>query len=613
MSFDRAHFDEFCHSLLINSKEEGVIPLGQRLLGTQRRWLDEVQKGLEEDIHDFTTLKCRQIGISTISLAFDLYWPFDITGMTGAIVVHDEPARDSFRATLDMYYEGLPRSWKIDIVQHNRNQLVLSNGSGLQYKVAGVKETSKKALGRSSALAFLHATEVAFWGDPNQIVAIKGSLAEKNPNRFFHWETTANSFNHFYDMWEEAKKAVTQRAIFISWWANEYYRVPRGGRVWEMYWGRRGKPTKEEREWIRTVKKLYGVEIDDEQMAWFRWMHAEKLTEQSALFAEFPPTEEHAFQATGSQFFSALKLGETFKQIRREPAPKMYLFKFGKEFYETELIETKKRDEAQLLVWEEPVKGAFYTTGGDPAYGWSEHSNGFVVQVNRAYANRLEQVAEFRAENITTYAFAWVIVYLCGAYEPSILNLELNGPGEAVLNEIQNLKKTANLKHVSIRPGMFNVVGKIQHFLYRRLDQIGGMPTAIHTLSNERLKDSMFSTYRDYYERDICILHSRELLSEMRAVRRPADGGAPAAESGNDDRVVGQVLACRAWNDQLRTRLIAQNVTWAPPQEGEQEPKIIVADSVLGRSLRNYLIDIGVRVPVIRDTRGTRMGVPRRK
>lgn len=611
MSFERAHFDDFSNSLLINSKEEGVIPLGKSLLGTQKRWLQEVEIGMAEGVREFVTLKCRQIGISTISLAFDLYWPFSIKGMTGAIVVHDESARDSFRATLDMYYDGLPQSWKIGVVQHNRNQLVLANGSGLQYKVAGVKETSKKSLGRSSALMFLHATEVAFWGDPNQVYSLKGTLAEKNPNRLYHWETTANSFNFFYDMWEEAKAAVTQRAIFISWWANEYYRVARDSQVFRMYWGARGRPSKDELEWLPYVKKVYGYDITPEQLAWWRWMRAEKVTDEAAAMAEFPPTEEHAFQATGSQFFSIKNLTDAFKRIALEPKAASYRFQFGKEFHETEIISPKKESDTQLLIWEEPVKGAFYTIGADPAYGWSENSNGFVVQVNRAYANRLEQVAEFRTEGITTYAFAWVIVYLAGAYEPSILNLELNGPGEAVLNEIQNLKKTASLKHVSIRPGMLNVVQKIQHFLYRRLDSIGGIPTAIHTLSNERLKDSMFSTYRDYFERDILVPHSKSLLSEMREVRRPADGGAPRAESGHDDRVIGEVLACRAWNDQLRTRLIAQNVTWIPPEERPQN-EVIVSDTVLGRSLRNYLVDIGVRTPVVRDTRGTRMGVPRK-
>src|SRR5262245_51017204 len=161
--FDSGHFDDFTRDLKINSKEYGLIALGDCLLGTQRRFLREVEIGMGEGVRDFVTLKCRQIGLSTICMAFDLYWPSQYEGMFGAIVVHDDGARDAFRAQIEMYYEGLPIDWQVSIAQHNRNQLVLGNGSMLQYKVAGTKEKSAKSLGRSGALAYLHATEVAFW------------------------------------------------------------------------------------------------------------------------------------------------------------------------------------------------------------------------------------------------------------------------------------------------------------------------------------------------------------------------------------------------------------------------------------------------------------------
>lgn len=603
-AFEPDHFSDFCNDLQINSKEYGRIALGSALLGTQHRFLREVSIGMGEGVRDFVTLKCRQIGLSTICMAFDLYWPSQYDGMFGAIVVHDDGARDSFRAQIEMYYEGLPVDWQVQIAQHNRNQLVLGNGSMLQYKVAGTKEKSAKSLGRSGALAYLHATEVAFWGDPNQVSSLRSSLAERNPNRFYNWETTANGFNHFYDMWCDAKKAVSQRAIFISWWANELYRKDRDTQEYQVYWGHKGRPSAEERDWIRQVKLMYGVEIDAEQMAWYRWMRAEKVTDENDLMQEFPPTEDHAFVATGSKFFTGQNLSDAYKRILVEPPPSTYLINIGAEFTDTRVVECKEKI-AHLRVWEEPQKKGFYVLGADPAYGASENSDRYTVNVFRAYSNRLEQVAEFCRVDMSTYAFAWVIVYLAGAYQPSILNCEVNGPGEAVLREIENLRKSASKSSSRERSRtMFDVVGKIQQYYYRRLDSIGGMPSAMHTMTNERTKDVMMNLYKDYFERGVCVPHSRKLIDEMKSIVRE-DGRAPAGSNGaKDDRVTTACLASLAWNDQLRTRLIAQNVIWVPPEERPQEDDAR-GELVISRSVRTYLEQIGVRRGLITQQPGT--------
>jgi hypothetical protein len=96
----------------------------------------------------------------------------------------------------------------------------------------------------------------------------------------------------------------------------------------------------------------------------------------------------------------------------------------------------------------------------------------------------------------------------------------------------------------------------------------------------------------------------------MKAIVRE-EGRAPAGSGGAyDDRVMGSGLACIAWNDQLRTRLIAQNVIWLPP---EQRPAIEDdrGEPVVGRAVRNYLETIGVRRGLIQDQTGTRTSRPR--
>ena len=73
MSFNLVQFYKFCSELKIETKEHGLRKM-DRLLGTQTYIMDEIAKGLQDDIHFFVILKGRQLGITTISLALDLYW-----------------------------------------------------------------------------------------------------------------------------------------------------------------------------------------------------------------------------------------------------------------------------------------------------------------------------------------------------------------------------------------------------------------------------------------------------------------------------------------------------------------------------------------------------------
>ena len=196
MSFNLNRFYQFCSQLRIESKEHGLIKMG-KLLGTQTYVMNQIAAGLEDGKHFFIILKGRQLGISTISLALDLYWHFTNPGLQGTLTTHNEESRDMFRSTLAMYMEGLPKEWKIPVVQHNRNQLTLKNRSRLFYQIAG--ERAKGTLGRGKAITFLHGTETSSWGDEEGLASLLSSLAETNPMRLYLFESTARGFNMFQD------------------------------------------------------------------------------------------------------------------------------------------------------------------------------------------------------------------------------------------------------------------------------------------------------------------------------------------------------------------------------------------------------------------------------
>jgi len=554
------------------------------LLGTQTYVMQEIAKGLQDDIHFFVILKGRQLGITTISLALDLYWHFIHPGLQGTLTTDTEENRDMFRTTLSMYMDGLPKEYKIPLLAHNRNQLSLKNRSRLFYQVAGLR--AKGSLGRGKAITFLHGTETSSWGDEEGLASLLASLAETNPNRLYTFESTARGFNMFHDMYVTAKKARSQRAIFCGWWRNELYMADPNSQVYKVYWD--GKMTGEEKEWVRDIKKLYGFEINSRQLAWWRWKMIEGIKDESLMYQEFPPTEDYAFVMTGTSFFSNARCTDAVKALKKK-SPAFYRYSFGANFQDTNVLKSTERL-ASLKVWEEPVDTAYYVIGADPAYGSSDWADRFCIQVFRCYADGLEQVACFATSELNTYQFAWIIAHLAGAYKNSTLNLEVNGPGQAVINELRNLKRQAAAMGTALGKDLMDVYGNMQNYIWRRNDTLGGVSNSIGWLTTAATKERMLTYMKDYFERQMLDIVDMDTIEEMKTMVRE-DGGIYAAGRNKDDRVIAAALACAAYAEQVQPRLIAQKITRNISRiQDEFTPEQLT----VGRNVSDYLRKIGV-------------------
>lgn len=583
MKFDLNQFYRFCAQLKIESKETGLIKM-ENLLGTQTYTMEEIAKGLVEDIHFFVILKGRQLGVTTISLALDLYQHFINPGLQGTLVTDTEENRDMFRSTLGMYMDGLPKEYKIPAMTHNRNQLTMKNRSRLVYQVAGLR--AKGTLGRGKAITYLHGTETSSWGDEEGLASLLASLAETNPLRLYVFESTARGFNMFHDMWNTAKRAKTQKAIFVGWWRNQFYAAKRDTAIYKTYWD--GKLSPEEREWVREIKKLYQVEINSEQMAWWRWKLHEGIKDEALMMQEFPPTEDYAFVMSGTSFFSTARCTDSMK-LAKKVTYESFRFTMGSRFEDTELVKSSEKL-ATLKIWEYPTQNGYYVIGADPAYGSSDWADRFCVQVFRAYADGLDQVAEFCTHELNTFQFAWVICYLAGAYKNSTLNLEVNGPGQAVLNEMQNLKRQAAMLQTAGKGNFYDVLGNMQHYLWRRMDNIGGVSNSRGWVTTHSSKERMLNYFKDYFERGMMMVFSEELLNEMKTVVRD-NGTIAAAGRGKDDRVIASALAAAAFAEQVQPRLIQSRITREINHRDDFKTPEEVA---YGKSVSNYLKKIGI-------------------
>jgi hypothetical protein len=566
----REAFYDFISRVTIDSKDSGPVAL-EPFYG-QRRMVDEIFSGLEDDIHWFVVLKARQLGITTVSLLLDIFWVSYFPGLQGALVTDTEPNKNKIRVLIQRILESLPASHAVPVMYNRKDGLVLTNGSTLDYLVAGTRKNG--GLGRSRAYNFLHATECSSWGDQQGLESLQKTLTQRYPARLYIFESTAIGFNIFHSMWEDAKEdPMMKKGIFIGWWAKEDYafvpsRSLKEAQLFERY--SKEPISDEEAELIEYVKREYDFEVTLEQLAWYR--HEKdpagdgtiKLENtESILEQEMPWHEEQAFMVTGSHFFPGTDIKTALKAALKKPY-KGYKYFMGENFATISIEQTKTEKQTQLKIWEEPVPGALYIIGADPAYGSGDGADKFCIEIFRAYADGMDQVAEFTSPHIKTYQFAWIIAHLCGVYGNARFLLELNGPGEAVLVEFRNLSQMLqngliHPKDQETTPSIKNILASVKTYLYTKQDVFSGN-AAPHWRTSFQNKVVILNQFRDCFTLGQIKVVSTELLSEMEKI---VQNGLEIKGDGNakDDRVIASALATRAWIDNDRKTLQSQHRT----------------------------------------------------
>ncbi len=226
---DRATFLAFCERLSIPAKEgdketsSALVPLIP--MRTQLYVLDEILEGLSRGIHFFTILKCRQSGITTLGLAFDLYWCFRHDGVIFNFIGDNSKRTNYNRSLLRDFVRSLSKTpeWRQPIEDDNRDMISFGNRSKIIWNNANSRDEG--GLGRGTGVVGVHGTEVGLWKDEEGAASLLSSLAQRNPNRFYLFEGTAQGPNLFRDMCREAERGenTSQKFIFVGWWLQSDY------------------------------------------------------------------------------------------------------------------------------------------------------------------------------------------------------------------------------------------------------------------------------------------------------------------------------------------------------------------------------------------------------
>jgi hypothetical protein len=556
-------------SVEIDTKEEGRTRVEP--WPSQRLVVDAIAKGLEEGVHEFVVLKCRQVAITTVCSVIELFWALANAGVQGAIIADRTDNLERLRRIFASLLETLPPEWRSaehKLVQNNRTGMAFANRSVIDLLAAG----SNPDLGASRALNMLHATECAQWKSLAGVESLKASLARQNPHRLYVWESIASGFNWYYNFCQQAKQDRHMRFIFIGFWSNPTYSIPKDDPDYQVYWDNR--LSDDELQRARYVKQNYGVTVKPEQIAW--WRREAEFRAEEYMLRHYPWHERECFIASGSGFFPASRTLEIGEQLATPALYKGYKYVFDERFLASRIEQVTDRDTAMLKVWEPPEEKGVYVIGVDPSGGGGGESDDHAIEVLRCYADKVVQVAEFQSNKPLTYQLAWVLAHLAGSYRDHLANLEVTGVGAAVLPEVRNLRQLAERGIIggeNESQKILDYIGAIRWFLYKRPDTLGGAGNVIAWKANADNKQQTYSELRDSLMLRRLELRSPKLVQQMQSIVEDEGWIGAGPDTGeNDDLVTALVLAHHAWVEWRRPMLVARGATW-DSIKGERPPQ----------------------------------------
>lgn len=595
--------EEFVADLRIDSKEAVATDdrgVKLELWDSQSRFLNQIGTGLDVGQRTFNCLKSRQLGVTTISLAIDVFWVAMHSGLIGCLVTDTEANRDANRQVIKRYISSFPEGYFGDgftITQDNRSFMMFSNGSRLDFLVAGTREKSV-SWAEGKGYAFAHLTEVAKYGSPKGLASLEESFAQENPNRLFIYESTANGFNHWRTKWLGAEKdPATKRSFFLGWWSSGVNRILRDDARFLQYGLH--SASGEEREKIRAVFELYNHKITPEQLAWIRWKEA-NIGDDDGIFQQNQPwTADDAWRQTGHSFFQTRVISNDMQVIMDAPAVPVgeggygytaYRYDVDGSFFDIKLVPIEDPNDAakiELRIWEEPITAGRYVLGMDPAWGRNQHKDRHAISIWRCYADRLVQVAEYATNDVEVKHAAWVLAHLAGAYSDCVVNIELQGPGRALMMEWDHIRGQLNAEMnealVQARDWE-NALGNARWYLYNRPDSMG-RGYAANFETTWRTKQEIMHQMRGSYVTREMVIRSLKLLQEMQSVVEDgSEIGAPetTSENGKDDRVFAAALAIRAWINWVRPSMLAEGLVYERVRQEESGELPVLSRSLNG-------------------------------
>lgn len=450
-------------------------------------------------------LKSRQLGITSVALAYSLYLAITRPYSTCMIMSYSLDSANNIFEKLKQMYNDLPDCVRTEAIANNRKEVKLVNGSRIIVCTCGSKDNA-----RGSTLNFVHLSEVAFMNEnlDKQLTAIEQALV---PEGNMILESTANGLNRFSELWNKtvSGEAPMWKPFFFSWVQDK-----------KMF-------AQEYREYSERYKTIHGDYLNEanldekeiglrqkgasmEQLMWRR-MKISNSSEQ-AFAQEFPSNPIEAFISTGSNIFSAeivqSRLNSLYKTKQLVLPP-------------TGINPTIRKFSKYLKIWKLPVKGQRYYIGVDTGEGLGGGNDYSVISIVDKDGF---QCAEWRSNTVKPYEFTEVAFQIASWYNRGLLIIEKASAGHTVLDRLKNDYHYINL------------------YKYKAYDQKTGKGRRqVGFNTDAKSKPLMIADMQEIFETGQCLVNSLDLLQEMKLFQLVGDK--MQAVSGHDDTVMAFAMA----------------------------------------------------------------------
>lgn len=367
-------------------------------------------------------LKARQLGISTVSQGIVYNWMFMFPGSNGLVIAHENDASQSLYEKSQLFWEEWPFK-QLYTAKHATQKRMTWLETRSSLRIATAKNIQS---GRSRTLHAIHASECAFWEDPEPLmVGLRQSLPSK-PGTIIIVESTANGVgNWFHQTWLDAVADKNEYLpLFFPWWKHPEYRHP----VLSLNW----------QEMDEDERLLLRLGASPEAIEWRRWAIPNLSQNSLEQFQqEYPSTPREAFLTTGRNVFPIKALEECYKprngsrgyigelktgelRFAEDPGGNLTIFKWP----------SRDKSWGQYFVSGDPSR----TTMGD---------NACCQVINRS---NFEQVAVWHGK-VDPIAFARIMAQLGYFYNTAELSPEIEGPGYATIGALVEMGYPKIWKH----------------------------------------------------------------------------------------------------------------------------------------------------------------------
>lgn len=437
-------------------------------------------------------LKARQMGFSTIIEAILFVLAMYYRNLQALVVSHEKESSQHILSMTKRYWTSYPFALMHEEEYSGRTYLSWSDlGSGIQ--VATAKNVGA---GRSRTLRALHASEVAFWVNGEELM---GGLAKSIPATgmtAIFLESTANGVgNYFQAQWVAAQLGTSDyEPVFYPWHAHPWYTIEFLPLDVQDRFDDIDEFDEEE------IRIRHQYHLTDGQLRWRRWAIANECQGSVENFhQEYPNDPTEAFLSTGHNIFDAKRLLAHY-----EPR----IGARGKLVRTASKVNFVESPDGILTVYRTPSADrdwGMYRVGADPTHTQvNDYACAQVIQ-----RRTLEQVAVLRMKDDPIH-FAEQLLLLGLYYNTARLVPEKTGPGYATIGALAAMNYPDIWMSVKLDslPGTplgalygwtTNVatkplaIGHVQYALSQRLTRVGD---AVYGLV---LHDEMtFTELRDY-------------------------------------------------------------------------------------------------------------------